>query len=96
MDADFKLNITRGSGRDFLSDLPTPAQNPVLPFKKTPHTSLLQRYDPSRHPEGLQPSSRYFSSPVLLSQCHRAERVMLRRRKHSEEPQKEPCKSQMY
>lgn len=48
---------------------------------KPPHTSLLQRYDPSRHPEGLQPSSRYFSSPVLLSQCHRAERVMLRRRK---------------
>lgn len=49
---------------------------------KPPHTSLLQRYDPSRHPEGLQPSSRYFSSPVLLSQCHRAKRVMLRRRKH--------------
>lgn len=52
MDADFKLNITRSSGRDFLSDLPTPAQNPVLPFKTPPHIFATE-VRPESSPRGF-------------------------------------------
>lgn len=95
MDADFKLNITRGSGRDFLSDLPTPAQNLVLPFK-TPPTHLCywgttwvvtQRvYSPAPGISHLQ-----CCYPDVTGQSVRCWGEGNTLRSH-----KEPCKSQMY